>query len=419
MQDWVAIEPSEADEHIQVILSNFGDARGLPIASPNVVSPNYRFHWVRDGAFSAGALIDELNRSTSLKETITDYIDASICVQKVPNLSGGLGEPKFMPNGSAFNDPWGRPQNDGPAIRAMTLCKYAYGQCTYEDACELYDRCIQPDLQFVATHWREACFDLWEELYGRHFFTSVMQYGSLRAGKLIASYTGNLSDAVLYSEQLIKIANYINNKWLNASNWSEHIPSNLGNRSGLDVASVLAAVELEHQATWTIEFDTIPLIVTPRHPKIQQIIDSLIEDFSHRFPINLGQPGGIGRYPEDMYDGVTRGGGNPWFICTAVVAEALLRSGQADRAIPLLSFIGRHRGYTISEQADRSSGFMRGAAKLSWSHSSVYRVCRTAEIVGRPDLADLTRRPVYSQPNGIASSSIWWQRLWRRIQSKY
>lgn len=415
MQDWVAIEPSEANEHIEVILRNLGDVPGLPIASPDVESPNYRFHWIRDGAFSAAALIDELPRSPSLRSTITDYIEASVSTQKVPNLSGGLGEPKFLPDGGAFNEPWGRPQNDGPAIRAMALCKYVHDQCSYSDACDIYTRCIKPDLQFVATHWQDPCFDLWEEVYGRHFFTTAMQYGALKAGKLIAAYTGDYFEANYFADELKNITKDIKSSWLGVQPWSEHIPRNLGNRAGLDVASVLAAVELEHLVNWTTEFDNEKLIVTTRHRMIQALVTTLTTDFALRFPINSGRTGGIGRYPEDMYDGVARNGGNPWFICTAVVAEALIRSGQYDRAVPLLMFIGRHRGPTVSEQADRWTGFMRGASRLSWSHSSIYRVCRTAELVGRPDLADLTSRQAYYD---VPVLSLW-QKLLCRIKGQY
>ncbi len=34
-------------------------------------------------------------------------------------------EPKFfIPSGDPYNQPWCRPQNDGPALRAMALAQY-------------------------------------------------------------------------------------------------------------------------------------------------------------------------------------------------------------------------------------------------------------------------------------------------------
>src|SRR5688500_16671266 len=55
------------------------------------------------------------------KQHFCHYITNNIYAFFFPFLSLSLdflGEPKFQADGSAFNDPWGRPQNDGPAIRA-------------------------------------------------------------------------------------------------------------------------------------------------------------------------------------------------------------------------------------------------------------------------------------------------------------
>lgn len=65
--------------------------------------------------------------NTALQPHIEDYIKAQAGLQGVSNPSGdlvsgaGLGEPKFMIDGSAFTGPWGRPQRDGPALRAIAL----------------------------------------------------------------------------------------------------------------------------------------------------------------------------------------------------------------------------------------------------------------------------------------------------------
>ncbi len=56
-----------------------------------------------------------------------DYVDAQAVLQTVSNLSGsladgaGLAEPKFNVNGTEFTGAWGRPQRDGPALRATAL----------------------------------------------------------------------------------------------------------------------------------------------------------------------------------------------------------------------------------------------------------------------------------------------------------
>jgi glucoamylase len=78
-------------------------------------------------------LIDEfIFGKTYLKTVIDDYIHAQAVLQTVANPSGtflpeglGLGEPKYLVDGSRFNQPWGRPQRDGPALRATALMTYS------------------------------------------------------------------------------------------------------------------------------------------------------------------------------------------------------------------------------------------------------------------------------------------------------
>jgi glucoamylase len=78
-------------------------------------------------------LIDEfIFGNRSLQPVIDDYIHAQAVLQTVSNPSGpflpqgvGLGEPKFLVDGARFNGAWGRPQRDGPALRAVALMTYS------------------------------------------------------------------------------------------------------------------------------------------------------------------------------------------------------------------------------------------------------------------------------------------------------
>ena len=96
------------------------------------VNPNYLYTWSRDSALTMKALVDELIEGQSqLQATIEDYIGAQAVIQTLINLSGtledgsGLGEPKFEINETAFKGSWGRPQRDGPALRAIALISYS------------------------------------------------------------------------------------------------------------------------------------------------------------------------------------------------------------------------------------------------------------------------------------------------------
>ena len=51
-------------------------------------------------------------------------------IQQRPNLSGnpwdtGPGEPKFNVDGSVYELSWGRPQSDGPGIRASAMIHFS------------------------------------------------------------------------------------------------------------------------------------------------------------------------------------------------------------------------------------------------------------------------------------------------------
>ena len=77
-------------------------------------------------------LVDEfLHGNTGLRSHIQDYLQAQAILQTVSNPSGalssgrGLGEPKFYANLTRFNGNWGRPQRDGPPLRATALITYA------------------------------------------------------------------------------------------------------------------------------------------------------------------------------------------------------------------------------------------------------------------------------------------------------
>ena len=57
----------------------------------------------------------------SLRTTIDNYVIAQGRIQQVSNPSGsvstgGLGEPKFLADGSAFTGGWGRPQRGEPIL---------------------------------------------------------------------------------------------------------------------------------------------------------------------------------------------------------------------------------------------------------------------------------------------------------------
>lgn len=89
------------------------------------------YTWVRDAALTVQYLVEELVAgNASLQFLIQDYISSQARLQTVENpsgslSSGGLGEPKFHVDETAFTDSWGRPQRDGPPLRAIAMISFA------------------------------------------------------------------------------------------------------------------------------------------------------------------------------------------------------------------------------------------------------------------------------------------------------
>jgi glucoamylase len=93
------------------------------IASPSTKDPDYLQTWVRDSSLVFKVIADQFSRGVdnSFRSQLDHFVAAEAVLQQVPNPSGsaktgGLGEPKFYINETAFKGPWGRPQ------RGLSMC---------------------------------------------------------------------------------------------------------------------------------------------------------------------------------------------------------------------------------------------------------------------------------------------------------
>jgi glucoamylase len=122
------------------------------------------YTWIRDSALTFKCIVDTFinSYSASLQTQIQDYIIAQAKLQTVSNPSGsfsdgtGLGEPKFNVDGTAFTGPWGRPQRDGPALRAtalITYSKWLINNGYSSTASSIVWPIIENDLNYVAQYW--------------------------------------------------------------------------------------------------------------------------------------------------------------------------------------------------------------------------------------------------------------------------
>lgn len=353
LKDWSIDRKAIA---LQKIMDNISPEDGVPgavLASPSKSDPNYYFHWVRDAARTMRTLValDSLEESESkLDSTIKEYVDFSKINQNTPTPSNGLGEPKFYVDGTAFFGPWGRPQNDGPAERAIALIRWANsllkeGKKDYVIE-NLYDgnepslSVIKADLDFVGNHWQDTCFDLWEEVEGSHFYTRMQQRTALREGAVLAKVLKDKGAATFYDEQAQKIEDDMEQFWDAESN---HIKTTVDWKSGvfyknsnLDIAIILGSC---------YGYSKDAPFYSPNHDRVLASAFAIHNAFVDLYPINSinetadSKPifPGIGRYSEDVYN-PNGGDANPWFLCTLAMSTLCYQAAnlfEADKVIKI------------------------------------------------------------------------------------
>ncbi|KAI4646875.1 hypothetical protein J4E93_005099 [Alternaria ventricosa] len=446
-----------------------GVADGTVIASPSRDEPDYWFQWVRDAAITMNTLVavyaDEpsSSRGSALSTILDAYTSLSSDIQHTSNPSGtfddlsGLGEPKFHVDGTPFTGSWGRPQRDGPALRALTLMHYLreynashpllWSSESAEDffrpyyAVEMPPRSvIKADLEYVSHFWNQSSFDLWEEVEGLHFFNLMVSARSLREGTDLARTFGDMGAAAWYEEQAGYIEAFLGKFW---DAQKGHLVETLSSqRSGLDCGLLLGS--LHALPAGDSESD---VVFPPWSDEMLMSLLALTRDQRDRFPINSSPSNddqdddmeedsfegtGLGRYPEDVYDGygTSNRGGNPWFLCTSSAAEVLYRTAAhisvagnltiSDTGLPFfeallatsslfvdvgtygdsdalfhsvierlhttgdqfLEVIKTHVDAegSMSEQFDRVTGYMRGANDLTWSYGAFLQAVRARKV---------------------------------------
>lgn len=305
-----------------------GASSGIVVASPTTQDPNYFYTWTRDAALTVKTLIESyIHGNVGLGSLIQEYILAQARLQTVDNLSGafasgaGLGEPKFYTNETAFEGEWGRPQRDGPALRAIAMIAYsrAIMATSGENNITIHDviwPIVSNDLNYVAQYWNQTGFDLWEEVNGSSFFTTAVQYRALIEGSSFARLVNETCDGC--TSQAPNALCFLQDFWDGTS-----ITSNInlqGNypRTGLDCNSILASINLYDPEGGCTDstFQPCSSRALSNH---KAVVDSFRGSlYTINSNLGPGQAVALGRYAEDIYYE-----GNPWYLCTLAAAEQL------------------------------------------------------------------------------------------------
>lgn len=425
------------------------------------------------------------------------FITLSLKLQRTENPSGdfktgGIGEPKFNVDGSAFTGSWGRPQNDGPALRSISVAKYMQhildtrpveaGDIVDESRKFLLEKVwaskdrqqeeclLRDDLNYICREWKSKSFELWEEVCadagagGGHFHVLATQRRALLEGVALARRPETLDQeaADKWDKAAHEITKRLEKFWNPTGlleleggtkegdniDWNDERRLSAIPKTVLNAAHVVPTLSRISGQRKPTQADCAVLLGfthgfdgdlgekendtwEPWSDRALASLDRLLNVFAAVYPVNDGldhEKGQVllGRYPEDVYDGVGQSIGNPWFLTTFAASTilSLTAAHYAQTSLPIrvtpfnLSLFQKaypggvpqsaatttqayHRGSRqwegiltglrrlseelilnaarfadqreskMSEQIDRSSGKMRGARELSWSYAAL------------------------------------------------
>jgi glucoamylase len=253
-------------------------------------------------------------------------------------------------------------QEDETAVVIYALGKYLKKSNDLKFVGSLYNKLIMPAADFMsgytdnATGLPHASYDLWEERFATHTYTTAMTIAGLQMAAFIASELGNLNDSSLWQKAAKSFE----------SNFSKLFNSKLGYfRKSL---LLLADNNLEFNDTLDISSGYGALLISSQDEHISSTFKNLEQKL-----LNSSPSGGIARYEHDSYFLSKKNYlGNPWLVCTLWMAQYYIKNKQTDKAQELLNWVQNHASKSgmLSEQVDPESGEITGVSPLIWSHAT-------------------------------------------------
>lgn len=341
---------------------------GMIIASPSY-DPPYVFHWIRDSSLVMKAIIDIYlkNKFGKYFKLIINYLENEYNIQKLETISG-LGEPKFNINCSPYNDPWGRPQNDGPALRGLNMIKiYYHFESHYNNInLNLVKPILINDLNYLIENYNKVCFDLWEEIQGWHFYTRLVQFKFFKEF-LVLNKKYKIVDEIK-ENKINKIINDIKSGLMHHKSNNLIISSfdSKGNIIRWEDASIILG--LCH-----IDYD-IEILEIFKVDSFINVCKNLINVFKEKYKDSKNL---IGRYKNDKYyDGQT------WFICSLAICQFYYYLFNIDCKKYFSNFILAKQvtnfitslddNLDLDEQYNPDTNQQISAKKLTWNYTELY-----------------------------------------------
>ncbi|MCA0216664.1 MAG: glycoside hydrolase family 15 protein [Actinobacteria bacterium] len=345
--------PDLVADSVRVILDGQA-ASGAYVASPNF--SQYRFGWLRDGAFVALAMdaADRHDSARAFHEWVRRVLETqSGRIERVLEAVTAGREPapedrlptRYTLDGAEepeADEAWPNFQLDGYGTWLFALNAHLNGALPPE-----FEPSVRSAARYIAATWRLPCYDYWEE-FGDRVHTST----------LAALAAGLRSAAELLAE----------NEWLDAA---DDIVAFIRSECVADGSFVKGPEDARVDASLVSLATPFGVI-----PSTDPVMAATIE----RIRTELSSPsGGIRRYLGDSYFG-----GNPWLLLTAWLGWHDRLTGNAAGAQRAREWVLAHRseGNNLAEQildepqvpeavAEWTERWGPVADPLLWSHAKL------------------------------------------------
>ena len=401
----------------QIVKPRKGSIVASPVLGAYDPEPDYFFHWYRDSAVVVDALrllFEDASVECAALAHFGDFVRFSLSLQGLDgrSLSGPgagpdpgpaswrnaiapdyrqyvrtdedlaaahgeavAGETRVNPDGTLDLSKWPRPQNDGPSMRAITLLRWRQSAQFDPGLNGLVDALLRADLEFTRRHWREACFDIWEEEKGQHYYTLRVAAAALDGGAGWFELQGERAAALACRADAAEMLRLLDGYWREDLQFyrSRMLEAKAPSGKELDIAVIFAALH----AAGSGETHSV------RDPRMHATLAKLEALFDAEYAINRNREGrapAMGRYAGDVYYS-----GGAYYFSTLAAAEFCYRAALMSQAIASPArkslvergdaFLETVRRFTppsgeLSEQFDQQTGVQRSAQQLAWSYAA-------------------------------------------------
>lgn len=389
----------------QSVIPKPGSIVASPVLAAYDPDPDYFFHWFRDSAVVIEALrllMEDGTAPANALAQFSDFVHFSLSLRRldgrelvaapawrtrvVPDFKKFLrsdadlasahgaaiaGETRVNPDGTLDISSWPRPQHDGPALRALTLMRWQRSARLEPQLAAAVSTLLSADIAYTQKHWREPCFDLWEEELGLHYYTLCLAGAALAAGAVWMQEHGDSRGAQAAAADVTAISQLLDGYWLEDQGYYKSRVLASGQRSAkeLDIAIVLATLHGSGSGRCHSVHD----------PRVHATLARLEALFGSSYAINREraptQGPAMGRYAGDVYYS-----GGAYYFSTLAAAEFCFRAAEGASGTHAMinrgnAYLETVRRYTppsgdLSEQFDQNTGAQTSARHLAWSYAA-------------------------------------------------